>query len=76
MKPSKRDLTRTVIIENMAPAVDGGRYAVKREVGERVANMRFLPQRASSPGTPLAGPQAYFIRLGLGWVCAMAAVDK
>src|SRR6266852_2006644 len=33
MKPSKRDLTRTVIIENIAPAVDGGRYAVKREVG-------------------------------------------
>ena len=27
---------RTVIIENVAPAVDGGRYAVKREVGDRM----------------------------------------
>jgi len=27
------DLRRTVIIENVSPAVDGGRYAVKREVG-------------------------------------------
>jgi starch synthase (maltosyl-transferring) len=27
---------RTVIIENVAPAVDGGRYAVKREIGARV----------------------------------------
>ena len=24
---------RTVVIENIAPAVDGGRYAIKREVG-------------------------------------------
>ena len=28
------DLRRTVVIENIAPAVDGGRYAVKREVGD------------------------------------------
>jgi starch synthase (maltosyl-transferring) len=27
---------RTVVIENVAPAVDGGRYAVKREVADRV----------------------------------------
>ena len=27
---------RTVIIENIAPAVDGGRYAAKREIGARV----------------------------------------
>jgi starch synthase (maltosyl-transferring) len=27
---------RTVIIENVEPAVDGGRYAVKREVGDRM----------------------------------------
>ena len=27
---------RTVIIENVAPAVDGGRYAAKREIGARV----------------------------------------
>jgi starch synthase (maltosyl-transferring) len=27
---------RTVIIENVAPAVDGGRYAAKRELGARV----------------------------------------
>ncbi len=31
------DLVRTVVIENVAPAVDGGRYAVKRVVGEVVA---------------------------------------
>jgi starch synthase (maltosyl-transferring) len=24
---------RTVVIENIAPTVDGGRYAIKREVG-------------------------------------------
>jgi starch synthase (maltosyl-transferring) len=30
------DLERTVVIENVAPAVDGGRYAVKRVVGEVV----------------------------------------
>ena len=30
------DLRRTVIIENVAPTVDGGRYAVKREVGDVV----------------------------------------
>jgi len=38
--------------------------SVKRVVGERVAKLR------------LAGPQAYFIRLGLSWACALAAVDK
>ena len=41
--------------------------SVNREVEERVANMR------------LAGPQAYFMRLRLGWVgCgwAVRAVDK
>ena len=27
------DLRRTVVIENVSPTVDGGRYAVKREVG-------------------------------------------
>ncbi|MBI2161987.1 MAG: DUF3416 domain-containing protein [Candidatus Rokubacteria bacterium] len=27
------DPKRTVVIENVAPAVDGGRYPVKREVG-------------------------------------------
>ena len=27
---------RTVVIESVAPAVDGGRYAVKREVGDRM----------------------------------------
>jgi hypothetical protein len=32
--------------------------SVKREVVERVANMRF------------AGPQAYFIRFGLSWASA------
>jgi starch synthase (maltosyl-transferring) len=30
----KASMRRTVIIENVAPAVDGGRYPVKREVGE------------------------------------------
>jgi starch synthase (maltosyl-transferring) len=29
-------MKQTVIIENVAPAVDGGRYAVKREVGARL----------------------------------------
>jgi len=33
MATSKRDLKRTVIIEAVAPAVDAGRYAVKREIG-------------------------------------------
>ena len=28
------DLRRTVIIENVAPTVDGGRYAVKRRIGD------------------------------------------
>jgi starch synthase (maltosyl-transferring) len=27
---------RTIVIENVAPAVDGGRYAVKREIGARL----------------------------------------
>jgi starch synthase (maltosyl-transferring) len=31
-----KDLRRTVVIENIAPVVDGGRYPIKREVGERV----------------------------------------
>jgi starch synthase (maltosyl-transferring) len=31
-----KDLRRTVVIENVAPAVDGGRYPIKREVGDRV----------------------------------------
>ena len=31
-----KDLRRTVVIENVAPAVDGGRYPVKREVGDTV----------------------------------------
>jgi starch synthase (maltosyl-transferring) len=31
--PSAADLTRTVVIEAIAPTVDGGRYPVKREVG-------------------------------------------
>ena len=31
-----KDLRRTVVIENVAPAVDGGRYPIKREVGGRV----------------------------------------
>lgn len=30
------DLKRTVVIEHIAPAVDGGRYAVKREAGDHV----------------------------------------
>jgi starch synthase (maltosyl-transferring) len=29
-------LRRTVVIENVAPVVDGGRYPIKREVGDRV----------------------------------------
>ncbi len=31
-----KDLRRTVVIENVAPVVDGGRYPIKREVGGRV----------------------------------------
>ena len=31
-----KDLRRTVVIENVAPAVDGGRYPIKREVGGTV----------------------------------------
>jgi starch synthase (maltosyl-transferring) len=31
-----KDLRRTVVIENVAPTVDGGRYPIKREVGGRV----------------------------------------
>src|SRR5512141_1852439 len=31
--PEPTALKQTVIIENVAPAVDGGRYPVKREVG-------------------------------------------
>jgi starch synthase (maltosyl-transferring) len=31
-----KDLKKTVIIENVAPTVDGGRYAAKREVGSLV----------------------------------------
>jgi starch synthase (maltosyl-transferring) len=31
-----KDLRRTVVIEHVAPVVDGGRYPVKREVGDRV----------------------------------------
>jgi len=31
--PSAADLRRTVVIENIAPTVDGGRYPLKREVG-------------------------------------------
>jgi starch synthase (maltosyl-transferring) len=31
-----KDPRRTVVIENIAPAVDGGRYPIKREVGDRV----------------------------------------
>jgi starch synthase (maltosyl-transferring) len=31
-----KDLRRTVVIESVAPAVDGGRYPIKREVGDRV----------------------------------------
>jgi len=36
MPASRRDLKRTVIIEAVAPTVDGGRYAVKRELGAAV----------------------------------------
>jgi starch synthase (maltosyl-transferring) len=31
-----KDLRRTVVIESVAPAVDGGRYPIKRELGGRV----------------------------------------
>jgi starch synthase (maltosyl-transferring) len=31
-----KDLRRTVVIENVAPVVDGGRFPIKREVGGRV----------------------------------------
>jgi starch synthase (maltosyl-transferring) len=31
-----KDLRRTVVIEAIAPAVDGGRYPIKREVGDRL----------------------------------------
>jgi starch synthase (maltosyl-transferring) len=31
--PPAAELTRTVVIENVAPVVDGGRYPLKREVG-------------------------------------------
>lgn len=31
-----KDLRRTVVIDNVGPAVDGGRYPIKREVGGRV----------------------------------------
>jgi starch synthase (maltosyl-transferring) len=31
-----KDLRRTVVIENVAPAVDDGRYPIKRETGDRV----------------------------------------
>jgi starch synthase (maltosyl-transferring) len=34
--PPAADLTRTVVIEAIAPVVDGGRYPVKREVGATV----------------------------------------
>jgi len=34
--PSTAQMKQTVIIENVAPVVDGGRYAVKREVGDRL----------------------------------------
>ena len=33
MPASRHDLKRTVIIEAVAPTVDAGRYAVKREIG-------------------------------------------
>ncbi|MGH7325310.1 MAG: maltotransferase domain-containing protein, partial [Candidatus Rokuibacteriota bacterium] len=33
MHADPSDLKRTVVIENIAPAVDGGRFPVKREVG-------------------------------------------
>src|SRR5688500_5819271 len=32
--PERDDLKRTVVIENVAPAVDAGRYPIKREVGD------------------------------------------
>jgi starch synthase (maltosyl-transferring) len=32
--PPAADLKRTVVIENVAPVVDGGRYPLKREVGD------------------------------------------
>ena len=31
--PDPADMRRTVVIENVAPTVDGGRYPVKREQG-------------------------------------------
>ncbi len=31
-----KDLKKTVVIENVSPAVDGGRYPVKREIGDRI----------------------------------------
>jgi starch synthase (maltosyl-transferring) len=31
-----KDLRRTVVIEEVRPAVDGGRYPIKREVGDRI----------------------------------------
>jgi starch synthase (maltosyl-transferring) len=31
-----KDLRRTVVIENVAPAVDDGRYPIKREIGDRI----------------------------------------
>ena len=31
-----KDLRRTIVIEDVAPTVDGGRYPIKREVGGRV----------------------------------------
>src|SRR5262249_57912619 len=31
-----KDLRRSVVIENVAPVVDGGRYPIKREVGDRI----------------------------------------
>jgi starch synthase (maltosyl-transferring) len=34
LKPDRLALFQTVIIENVEPAVDGGRYPVKREVGD------------------------------------------
>ncbi|MBI1734131.1 MAG: alpha-1,4-glucan--maltose-1-phosphate maltosyltransferase [Candidatus Rokubacteria bacterium] len=32
-----KDLKKTIVIENVAPTVDGGRYPVKREVGDVLA---------------------------------------
>ena len=48
--PSTARMKQTVIIENVAPTVDGGRYAVKREVGAtlRVSADIFKEQIASS----------------------------